>query len=136
MTLIDQLKRDEGCRLMPYRDSLGFLTIGYGRCLDRVGISQSEADMLLESDIRVAESAVATNLAGIEHLDPVRRAVLVNMAFNLGIGGLLQFRKFLAAVRASDWPRASNEMRDSLWAKQVGSRADRLARQIETGEWQ
>lgn len=135
MTLLEQLKRDEGCRLMPYRDSLGFLTIGYGRCLDRVGISQDEADLLLAHDAKVAEDAVAVNLIGLDHLDEARHAVLVNMTFNLGIGGLLQFRRFLAAVRAGDWPRAANEMRGSRWAEQVGPRAQRLATQMETGEW-
>ena len=131
----DEGSRQEGGRHMPYRDSLGFLTIGFGRCLDRIGLSEAEAELLLDNDIKVAEAAVAANVAGIETLDEVRRAVIVNMAFNVGLTGLLGFRRFLGAVRAGDWESAALEMRDSRWREQVGDRAERLAEQMATGRW-
>ena len=140
-TLREQLIRDEGARRdasgrhMPYRDSLGFLTIGFGRCLDRIGISEAEAAVLLNNDIAVAEAAVAANVVGVEALDEARMGVLVAMCFNLGLAGLLGFRRFLGALRAQDWERAAAEMLDSRWHEQVGARAERLVEQMRTGIW-
>lgn len=136
MTLRDQLKRDEGLRLKVYADQLGHPTIGYGRALDTKGISLAEAEAMLDHDIQDATIEVDARLPWVATLDGARRAVLINMAFNLGIGGLLAFRKMLAAVERGDWAAAAGEMLDSRWATQVGPRAHRLSRQMETGLWQ
>jgi lysozyme len=135
MTLEEQLIRDEALRLKPYKDSVGKLTIGVGRNLDDVGISQQEAMDLLANDIDNASAQLRTRLPWTISLDEVRRAALVNMAFNLGIGGLMQFHHFLAALEAGNYKLAASEMLESLWAKQVGPRAHRLSIQIETGEF-
>ncbi len=135
MTIEDQLIRDEALRLKPYRDSVGKLTIGVGRNLDDVGISQDEAMTLLQNDIEHASAVLRTRLPWTISIDEVRRAALVNMCFNMGIGGLLGFRKFLAALESGDYKSAAAEMMDSTWYKQVGDRAHRLSIQIETGEW-
>ena len=58
------------------------------------------------------------------------------MTFNLGIGRLTEFHDFLAKMQTQDWQGASAAMLDSLWARQVGPRAQRLALQIQTGDWQ
>lgn len=134
MTLEDQLLRDEGLRLKPYKDSVGKLTIGVGRNLDDVGISRDEAIHLLDNDIERASAWLRTNLPWSLNLDEVRHAALVNMAFNLG-GRLEGFVHFLAKMQAGDYAGAATEGRNSLWAKQVGDRAERIMRQIETGEW-
>ncbi|HYE19703.1 MAG TPA: glycoside hydrolase family protein [Tepidisphaeraceae bacterium] len=136
MTLREQLIRDEGCKLRVYKDSRGIETIGVGRNLRDKGISQHEADMLLDADILEYSAAVIANLPWSLRLDEARRAVLVNMAFNLGVRGLLGFRNMLAAVEAGQYDRAADEMMDSQWAGQVGERAARLARQMQTGIWQ
>jgi lysozyme len=136
MTLIDQLIRDEGVRLHPYTDSVGKLTIGIGRNLTDVGISQSEAEMLLANDVANASKRLDEAFPWTSGLDDVRRGALLNMTFNMGVGGLAQFKKFLQAMQAGDWNLAHNEMLDSLWAKQVGVRAERLAVQIQVGAWQ
>ena len=136
MTLREQLLRDEGVRLMPYRDCEGLLTIGVGRCLDRVGISMAEADMMLDHDISRATASVITRIPWAQGLDEARRGALVNFAFNMGITGLLGFRKMLAAMERGAWDEAARELLDSKYAGQVGIRAERLARQLVTGEWQ
>lgn len=136
MDLLEQLKRDEGLRLQPYRDSVGKLTIGYGRNLDDVGISGEEAEILLEHDAERAWKALYSRLPWVINLDEVRRAVLVNMAFNLGIAGLLQFKNTLALAESGKYREAAAEMLKSKWAQQVGERAARLARQMESGQWQ
>lgn len=126
-SLRDQLLLHEGIRLKPYRDTVGKLTIGVGRNLDDVGISYEEALVLLDNDILRAQSAVMHALHWAAHLDRARFEVLVNMAFNLGINGLLGFPRFLAALEAGDYPKAAREMLDSKWARQVGQRAVELA---------
>lgn len=136
MILAEQLKRDEGFRSKPYLDTVGKTTIGYGRNLSDVGISQAEAEFLLENDINKATADLETRLPWTKELDEVRRAVLVNMSFNLGIWSLLGFHHFLAAVEAQDWSLAKDHMLASKWAQQVGPRAQRLATQMQTGTWQ
>lgn len=133
MTLAEQLIRDEGIRLFPYRDTMGKLTIGVGRNLDDVGITIAEARYLLDNDIVRAAAAVLARVPMSHRVDDIRRAVLVNMAFNMGIKGLMGFTKMLAAVEAGDWDTAAQEMRNSKWATQVGDRAERLAVQMQTG---
>jgi len=134
MTLEEQLIRDEGLRLKPYKDSVGKTTIGVGRNLDDVGISREEALTLLETDIDRASAWVRTQLPWSLNLNEARQAALVNMAFNMG-ERLTTFAQFLRKLQAEDYAGAAAEMLDSLWAKQVGDRAHRLASQIETGEW-
>jgi lysozyme len=136
MTLVEQLIRDEGIVLHPYTDSVGKLTIGIGRNLTDMGISQAEATYLLVNDIQNATDHLEKALPWSGGLDEVRHSALLNMTFNMGIGGLCAFKKFLAALQSGDWKTARNEMLDSTWAKQTGARAQRLAIQIETGEYQ
>ena len=128
--LREMLIRHEGMRLKPYRCPAGKLTIGVGRNLEDVGISEDEAFYLLDNDIRRAE-ATAAECAGRhgvlwEGLPEDARLVLLNMAFNLGyrLGG---FRKMFAALRKGDYEDAAREMLDSRWARQVGQRAIELA---------
>lgn len=123
----DDLKRDEGLRLKPYRDTVGKLTIGYGRNLDDVGITEDEAEYMLEGDIEHVLEQLDRTLPWWNDLNESRKRALVNMAFNLGIGGLLKFKKMLAALKAGDYEHAAVEALDSRWAKQVGQRADRIA---------
>jgi len=134
--LREQLFRDEGVRLKPYKDRSGKLTIGVGRNLDDVGISMTEADLLLDNDITRAAAAVMAHIPFAAGLGEVRFGVLVNMAYNLGIGGLLKFTQFLADVERGDFAVAAVEMLNSKWAQQVGARAERLARQMDTNQWQ
>jgi lysozyme len=130
-----QLERDEGLRLFPYVDTAGRLTIGFGRNLTDVGISAAEASVLLANDIATAARALARALPWTNDLDDARHAVLVNMAFNLGIASLVQFKGFLRYVEAGKWDAAATDMLATLWAREVGARAERLAMQLRTGEW-
>ena len=135
MKLRDQLIRDEGLRLEPYRDSEGLLTIGVGHCLDRKGISRKVADLMLDEDISDAQVTVRTKWPWVGQLSEARQAAFTNLVFNLGGGGLSTFKKFLAAAQAGDWVTASRELLNSKYAKQVGGRAQRVAQQLLGDTW-
>lgn len=135
MSLREQLMRDEGLRLKPYADSVGKLTVGYGHNLTDDGLPQAIAEALLDFDITAATADLYRTLDWAWSLSEPRRGVLINMTFNLGIAGLLEFRKALAAMKVGDWATAAKEMLASKWAEQVGPRAHRLAQQVLTDEW-
>ena len=133
--IIDQLRRDEGVRNFPYTDTTGHITIGVGRNLTVVGISDPEIEVLLVDDVQSVIRILEARLPYFSALDPVRQGVLINMTFNLGFDGLEGFRGMLTAVARGDWEAAAAAMLESEWAKQVGDRATRLAQQMTTGEW-
>ena len=131
--LIEELKRDEGVELRPYKCSAGFLTLGVGRNIEERGITMDESDYLLANDITICEEEAARVFKWYDTLSDVRQRVILNMVFNLGLTKLLNFKKFLAAMEAEDWEEAGKQMLDSRWAKQVGNRADRLEQMIVHG---
>jgi lysozyme len=131
--LIADLTRDEGVRLKPYLDTVGKTTIGVGRNLTDVGISEDEADYLLHSDIARTVADLNRKLTWWSTLDEVRQRVLCNLCFNLGINGLLTFHNTLEAVRSGRYGDAADGMLASLWARQVGPRSLRLAAMMRTG---
>ena len=124
-------KTFEGLRLKPYKCTAGKLTIGYGRNLEDVGISQAEADMMFERDFAMAESEVKRLCKEFnidcESLIEQRFYVLTDMMFNLGYNRLSKFKKFLYALKTGSYAAAADEMLDSVWAKQVGNRATQLS---------
>ena len=133
--LIAQLKRHEGLELMPYKCTSGKTTIGVGRNLEDIGITEQEAELLLLNDIgRVKQELV--NDQWYMNLDPVRKAVIENMSFNLGYPTLKKFQNMIASISEGDYETASKEMLDSRWSKQVGQRSIELAEQMRTGQWQ
>jgi lysozyme len=128
-----QLMVDEGVKRFPYRDTVGKLTVGCGRNLDDVGLSDDEINYLLNNDLFRAEKTARALFAGFDRLSDARKAVLVNMAFNLGQTRLAGFHRLREAVKEQDWEQAAKEMIDSRWAKQTGQRAVRLANQMREG---
>lgn len=130
---IDDLKKHEGFRQFPYKDSLGILTIGYGRNLESNGISEREAANLLRGDVLEAIYGLQKRLEFWFELTEARQVILINMAVNMGIVRLMGFKKFLAALKGRNYQLAANEMLDSKWASQVGSRATELAQRMEHG---
>ena len=133
LELAKQLIKHEGMRLKPYKDTVGKLTIGVGRNLDDVGISKEEALLLLHNDIKRADEQLVKALPWTTKMDRVRYSVLVNMVFNMGMGGLLQFKNTISLIEQGKYKEAAKAMIDSKWARQVGNRAIELAKQMETG---
>ncbi len=134
MTLLEQLLLHEGLRLKPYKDTVGELTIGVGRALHKKGLSKEEALYLLQNDIDEATALCRKHLPVFSRLNETRQRVLIDMAFNLGLGGLMGFKTMLAALERGDFEAASVAMLESKWAEQVGRRAYRLAQWMREGE--
>jgi lysozyme len=131
--LTQQLIAQEGLRLRLYVDSAGVASIGVGRNLEHTGITKDEALLLLEHDIVRVEQLLQQTFAWFGGLDAVRQDVLITLAFNLGLRGLLGFVQCLGALARTDYARAAAEMMASTWARQVGHRAVVLAEQMRTG---
>lgn len=141
-TLLAELRRDEGVIPHEYKDSLGYSTIGVGRLIDKRkdgGLSPDEIDYLLANDVRRTIADLDRELPWWRKLSTVRQRVMINMAFNLGIGsarlgtGLLGFKNTLAKIQAGDYAGAAAGMLQSKWASQVKGRATRLAQMMREG---
>lgn len=126
------LLKHEGKRNLPYTDTVGKLTIGVGRNLTDVGLSDDEITLMLDNDINRVFRELTSNVACFGSLDDTRQHVLMDMCF-MGIEKLLKFTKMLAAIEQRDFDRAADEMLNSLWAKQVGDRATELAALMRAG---
>lgn len=131
--MVAQLVLHEGLRQFPYKDTVGKLTIGVGRNLTDKGLSHPEIHLLLSNDIQGSWDGLTTSLPWVKALDEARQRVLLDMAFNLGLQGLLKFKATLAAVKRGDYYAAADHMMKSKWAKQVGPRAVRLAHMMREG---
>ena len=130
------LKEHEGRRLKPYTDTVGKLTIGYGRNLTDIGISDEEARILFAHDVENAENACLYHFPWFRHLDEVRKDIIVNLVFNMGINGVKEFKRMIAAIDRQDWAQAAWELSNSHWKQQVGKeRHDCLTEALEHGRW-
>ena len=130
--LVENLKRHEGLRLKPYLCPEGKITIGFGRNLEDMGISEKEAEMLLMSDIERCYQELDV-FSWFHDLDQVRQEAMVNMLFNLGLPTFLEFKRTLKFMAEGAYSQAAAEMLDSKWASQVGDRAKELAYMVDTG---
>lgn len=132
--LLEMLARHEGLRLKPYKCTANKLTIGYGRNLDDMGITEAEAMFLLQNDVERCYKELSV-FSWFTDLDQVRQEALIDMCLNLGLPTFLGFRKTLKYVAEGKWSTAAKEMLDSKWARQVGDRAKELAYMVETGQY-
>lgn len=131
--LSDRIRQHEGCVLKPYLDSEGIWTAGIGRNLEAVPFSQDEVELMFQNDLRRAQNGAET-LFPYSELNEVRRGVLTEMVFQMGVAGVSKFKNFLDAALHHDWQRAHDEMLDSKWAKQTPGRAKELAGIFLSGE--
>ncbi|MDI9350363.1 MAG: glycoside hydrolase family protein [Candidatus Symbiobacter sp.] len=131
--LVADLRRDEGVRNKPYKDSVGLTTIGVGRNLDQVGLSDAEIAFLLENDIKRVAADLDRELPWWRNMTENRQRALANLGFNMGIRTLLGFKKTLAMLQNGQYDQAATNLLASKYATQVGPRATRIADQIRLG---
>ena len=146
--LINLISDHEGVKLKVYDDAtgqelksgdilIGHPTIGVGRNVakDGLGISQEEAEFMLMNDIERVEEEIKN--FPIEHLNEVRTAIIIDMAFNMGITRFnpTMWKKTFQAIVNEDWQKATTEMLDSNWARQTKRRSARLSQMMLLGTW-
>ena len=110
--LRELLKRHEGVKTHAYKDHLGYVTVGVGRCLEDeigLGLSEDEIDYLLNNDIARCREELISEYSWFVDIDSVRQEALINLSFNIG---------------------------HSKWASQVGDRALEVCQMIKSGEYQ
>src|SRR3990167_10337876 len=126
---------NEGRALKPYTDTVGKLTVGVGHNLTDRGVSSAVIDLMLLEDYTEARNSLLTRLPWVSTFDDVRKAVLTDLVFNLGITKFLRFRNTIAALKAKDWTSAGKHLRQSLWYQQVGQRGPRIINMLISGRW-
>jgi lysozyme len=135
--LIEMIKRHEGVKDKVYKCSQGYETIGVGRNISEsgLGLSQDEIDYLLHNDLERCDMELKDSYYWYGGLNKARRDAMVDICFNLGITRLRGFVKALEAMSREQFDIAADEFMDSLWAKQVGRRAEEVTEMIRTGEY-
>lgn len=136
---VEQLERHEDRVLHAYQDHLGYWTIGVGRLIDKRkggGITKEESEYLLNNDVTTRLSELERRLPWFNELNDARKAVLLNMSFQMGVAGLMGFHKTLAHVKSEEYLLAADSMLNSKWATQTPNRANELATQMRHGKWQ
>lgn len=141
MNATELIAREEGFSAMPYICTEGYPTVGYGQRIGPQGVDVSlyefelpepVARQWLSENIRQLEN-ILSRYSWYQQCNTDRASVLVSMAYQLGLSGLLRFRKMLAAIEDNDWEEAAREALDSRWAKQTPRRARHHAEVLRTG---
>lgn len=132
--LREHLKREEGEKFKPYRCTSGKLTIGVGRNLQDVGISQDESDYLLFNDIQKVLIQVERMFPEYEYWKVGRIVAVCSMLFQMGVGGFLGFKSTIRYIKQDKWEEAANQAMQSRWATQTPNRARRVCEMLRTGE--
>lgn len=134
---------NEGSRLVSYLDSEGYYTIGIGHCLGRgsefanVVWFQARVAQQFAQDYNEAVNNACTDVGDVcwGSLNEVRKAILTDMAFQLGKDGLADFKRMIAAILVEDWTTAASEMLASDYADQAQKRAKQNASILVMGTW-
>lgn len=150
-----RVKKHEGYEELPYMDSVGKLTVGYGFNLTRsdakdrlkeVGadyhkvvskkqkLNSKQMEKLLLKDLNSSKENAQKIISNFNTLPKDVQGVIVEMIFNLGIGKFRQFKNFIKLIKERNFKKASVEMMNSLWAKQVGDRAKTLSNIIKNSK--
>lgn len=135
------IRHEEGFSAVPYRDSKEYWTIGFGHHDSTINSSTQPwtmdyANQVLDEDFEDAETGARNLCATFDTLNDARKGVLVQMVFQMGEAGVSKFVNTLRFINNEDFESAAKNMRASLWAKQTPFRARRLAKRMETGEYE
>jgi len=124
---IDEIKKNEGFSGMPYDDSLGYATIGYGT---KLPLSEYESELILKHRYDQKIKELVRKKPVVEELPHNAKDALFEMAYQMGVNGVLKFQKMWEALEKRNFSAAYKEALDSKWAKQTPSRAEKVARKF------
>ena len=136
--IIEMLRKHEGVETHAYVDSVGKITLGVGRNIDKnggIGLSTDEIDYLLVNDVERVEAELLAAFNWYKMLGDARKDAIMDMCFNMGLPRFKKFKKALAGMAKGDYKTAAIEFLDSRWANQVGQRAITVTDIIRSGEY-
>ena len=129
--LKESIKQHEGYVGVVYKDSLGIDTIGYGFAIKDLELDEDICDMILDRKLRDLQSMVNLKFTWYRYMPQEIRDVVMEMCYQLGVGGFSKFKKTIAYLQNKQFHDASQEMLDSLWAKQTPNRAKELSNRVK-----
>lgn len=143
MNVQDLISKHEGCKDMPYKDTMGIETIGIGHNMEAnplpagmtPPLTQDQITQLFQQDLAHVMNELKAGIAWFENLDEVRQAVLIDMTFNMGWGELRKFVNTLSLISDGKYSAAAAAMLESAWAKQVPNRANEDSKMMASGLW-
>ena len=125
--IINSIKAHEGYEPMVYQCTEGNDTIGVGCKVDDLFLSEKVCDLILEEKLNDLIPRIERKLSWFRYAQDEVKLVIVNMSYQMGLSGVLKFKRALAAMEIKNWDLAATEMLDSLWARQTSRRANELA---------
>ena len=132
--LKESIKQHEGYVGVVYKDSLGIDTIGYGFAIKDLELDEDICDMILDRKIKALQDMVNLKFTWYRYMPQEIRDVVMEMCYQLGVGGFSKFKKTIAYLQNKQFHDASQEMLDSLWAKQTPNRAKELSKIVKEAE--
>jgi lysozyme len=145
MNISEMLEVEEGLECKPYLCSEDYATVGIGWRIGSKGQSLSDFENInickaaayAQCEFMVGGITVelSNKLEFFNELSEARQAVLISMAYQMGLSGLLKFKNMLAAIETQRWNDAAHEGLDSRWATQTPERAERQMRTLLLGDW-
>ena len=132
--LIDSIKQHEGYVGVVYKDSLGIDTIGYGFAIKDLELDVDVCDIILERKLKALNDMVMIKFNWYIYMPQEIKDVVTEMCYQLGVGGFSKFKKTIAYLQNKQFRDASEEMLDSLWAKQTPNRAKELSKKVKEVE--
>ena len=134
MSLIESIKKHEGYVGVVYKDSLGIDTIGYGFAIKDLELDVDVCDIILERKLKALQDMVQVKFNWYIYMPQEIKDVVMEMCYQLGVGGFSKFKKTIAYLQNKQFKDASEEMLDSLWAKQTPNRAKELSKKVKEVE--
>ena len=131
MSLTESIKKHEGYVGIVYKDSLGIDTIGYGFAIKDLELDEDICEIILERKLKELETRVNLKFKWFMYMPQEIKDVIMEMCYQLGVGGVSKFKKTIAYLQNKQWEEASVEMLDSLWAKQTPNRAKELSNRVK-----
>ena len=135
MSLIESIKKHEGYVGVVYKDSLGIDTIGYGFAIKDLELDADVCDIILERKLKALHDMIKIKFKWYGYMPQEIKDVIMEMCYQLGVGGFSKFKKTIAYLQNQQFHDASVEMLDSLWAKQTPNRAKELSNRVKEVEF-
>ena len=132
MSLIEKIKEHEGFRDKVYKCSEGFDTIGYGFAIKDLVLDEDIAEMILERKLKKLTNAIRSKIDWFDDSPKKVQDVITNMCYQIGLSGFLKFKKTIYYLETEQYQEASEEMLDSLWARQTPNRAKEISKFIRS----